>query len=48
MYWFCQMDPGKNGKENILVMMDMFSKFSAALVSSNWTGKTVTKALVNR
>ena len=32
---FMKVDPSKHEKENVLVMMDAFSKFSVAVVMSN-------------
>ena len=48
MYNFMKVDPSKDGKENVLVMMDAFSKFSVALVMPNQWAKTVAKALVEK
>ena len=44
---FTTMDPSKNSEENIIIMMDAFSKFSVTVVTSDQTADTVTKALVN-
>ena len=41
-------DPSKDGKENVLVMTDAFSKFSVTVVMPNQQAKTVAKALVDR
>ena len=43
---FMNVDPSKDGKENVLVMTDAFSKFSVAVVMPNQQAKTVAKALV--
>ena len=45
---FTQMNPSKNGKENVLVMMDAFSKFSVAVVTPDQHAKTVAKVLLSR
>ena len=45
---FMKMDPSKDGKENVLVMMDAFSKFSVAVVIPNQQAKTVAKTLVDK
>ena len=45
---FMKVDPSKDGKENVLVMTDAFSKFSVAVVTPNQQAKTVTKALVDK
>ena len=39
-----KVDPSKDGKENVLVMTDAFSKFSVAVVMPNQLAKTVAKA----
>ena len=45
---FTKIDPSITGKENILVMMDAFSKFSIAVVTPNQKALTVAKALVEK
>ena len=45
---FTKIDPSKTGKENVLVMMDAFSKFSVAVVTPNQKALTVAKALVEK
>ena len=45
---FMKVDPSKDGKENVLVMTDAFSKFSVAVVMTNQQAKTVAKALVDK
>ena len=45
---FMKVDPSKDGKENVLVMTDAFSKFSVAVVMPNQQAKTVAKALVDK
>ena len=45
---FMKVDPSKDGKENVLVMTDVFLKFSVAVVTSNQQAKTVAKALVDK
>ena len=42
------LDPSKNGKENVLVMTDAFSKFCVAVITSNQKAKMVAKALVDK
>ena len=48
MYTFHEGDPSKDGKENVLVMTNAFSKFSLAVVMPNQQAKTVAKALVDK
>ena len=45
---FTKIDPSRTGKENVLVMMDSFSKFSVAVVAQNQKALTVAKALVDK
>ena len=45
---FTTMDPSRDGKENVLVLTDAFSKFSQAFVTSNQKGLTVTKIIVDK
>ena len=45
---FMKLDPSINGKENVLVMMDAFSKFCIAVITPNQKAKTVTKALIDK
>ena len=45
---FMKMNPSKNGKENVLVMMDAFSKFCVTVVMPNQKAKMVAKALIDK
>ena len=45
---FMKLDPSRNGKENVLVMMDAFSKFCVAVVTPNQKAKMVAKALIDK
>ena len=45
---FTKVDPLKDGKENILVLTDAFTKFSQAFVTPNQKVITITKILVGR
>ena len=45
---FMKVDPSKDGKENVLVMTNAFSKFSVAVVMPNQEAKTVAKVLVDK
>ena len=45
---FTKADPSKGGKENVLVLMDAFSKFSQAFVTNNQKALMVTKILVDK
>ena len=42
------MDPSRDGKENILVLTDAFSKFSQVFVTPNQKALTVTKIIVDK
>ena len=46
--YFTKVDPSKDGKENILVLTDAFTKFSQAFVTPNQKAITVAKTLVDR
>ena len=45
---FMKLDPSKNGKENVLVMTDSFSKICVAVVTPNQKVKMVAKALIDK
>ena len=45
---FMKLDPSRNGKENVLVMMDAFSKFCVAVITPNQKSKMVAKALIDK
>ena len=45
---FTKADPLKSGNENILILMDAFSKFSQAYVTNNQKALTVVKILVDK
>ena len=45
---FTKVDPLKDGKENILVLPDVFTKFSKAFVTPNQKANTTTKILVDK
>ena len=45
---FTKVDPLKDGKENILVLTDAFTKFSQAFVTPNQKAITITKILVDK
>ena len=45
---FTKIDPSKLGKENALIITDVFTKFSLAVCTPNQTAKTVTKVLVEK
>ena len=45
---FTKIDPSKNRKENVLVITDVFTKFSLAVCTPNQTAKTVAKILVEK
>ena len=42
------MDPPRDGKENVLVLTDAFSKFSQAFVTPNQTALTMAKIIVDK
>ena len=43
-----KVDPSKDGKENILVLTDAFTKFSQAFITPNQKGITVANILVDK
>ena len=45
---FTKVDPLKDGKENILVLMDAFTKFSHVYVTPNQKAITIAKILVDK
>ena len=45
---FTKVDPSKDGKENVLVLTDVFSKLSQAIVTPNQKALTVAKVLVDK
>ena len=45
---FMKVDPTKDGKENVLVMTNAFSKFSVAVIMPNQQANTLAKALMNK
>ena len=45
---FTKVDPSKDGKKNILVLTDTFTKFSQAFVTPNQNVITITKILVDK
>ena len=42
-----KIDPSENGKENVLVLHDAFTKFSQAFIATNEKALTIAKILVN-
>ena len=45
---FTTMDPSRDGKENVLVLTDAFSKFSQAFVTPNQKALTMAKLIVDK
>ena len=45
---FTKVDPSKDGKENILVLTDAFTKFSQVFVTPNQKVITIAKILVDK
>ena len=43
-----KIDPASKGKENVLVLTDVFTKFSLVVVTSNQKALTVAKVLVDK
>ena len=41
-----KVDPSRDGKENILVLTDAFTKFSQAFITNNQRALTIAKVLV--
>ena len=42
---FLKVDPSRDGKENILVLTDAFTKFSQAFITNSWKALTIAKTL---
>ena len=45
---FAKVEPSKDGKENILVLTDTFTKFSQTFITPNWKAITIVKILVDK
>lgn len=45
---FTLLEPASNGLENVLVMTDVFSKFTQAIPTKDQTASTVARVLVER
>ena len=45
---FSKMDPSRDGKEDVLVLTDAFSKFSQVFVTSNQKALTMAKIIVDK
>ena len=45
---FLKVDLSQDGKENVLVLTNAFSKFSQAFVTSNQKALTITNVLVDK
>ena len=45
---FLKVDPSRDGKENILVLTDAFTKFSQAFVTNNQKAPNIAKIFVNK
>ena len=45
---FLKVDPSRDGKENILVLTDAFTKFSQAFITNNQKALTIAKILVEK
>ena len=45
---FLKVDPSKDGKENILVLTDAFTKFSQAFITNTQKALAITKILVDK
>ena len=45
---FMKVDPSKDGKENVLMMTDLFSKFNVTVVMPGQQAKAVAKALLDK
>ena len=45
---FLKVDPSRDGKENILVLTDAFTKFSQAFITNNQKALTVARILVEK
>ena len=45
---FLKVGPSKDGKENILVLTDSFTKFSQAFITNNQKALTIAQILVDK
>ena len=45
---FLKVDPSRDGKENILLLTDAFTKFSQAFITNNQKALTIAKILVKK
>ena len=45
---FLKVDPSRDGKENILVLTDAFTKFSQAFITNNQKALTITMIVVGK
>ena len=45
---FLKVDPSRDGKENILVLTDAFTKFIQAFITNNQEALTIAKILVEK
>ena len=45
---FLKVDPSRDGKENVLVLTDTFTKFSQAFITNNQKALTIAKVLVEK
>ena len=48
MYRFLKVGPSNDGKENILVLTDAFTRFSQVFITKNWKAFTITEILVDK
>ena len=45
---FTKLDKAESGKDNVLVMVDAYSKYTLAIVTKDQTAKTISRVLIEQ